>query len=665
MFVEATLMKGKGEVVLTGQLGDVMKESARAAWTLRPLARGAPRHPRRGVRARPPHPRAGRRDPEGRAVGGHRDGDGDRLGPRESAGAPRHRDDGRDHALRPRPADRRTQGEGARRRPRGHPDDRDAPGQRAGPLRAAERGAGHDHRAPRGRPRRGARRDAAGGGAPPRAVRPPRRSRARRRDAGSLTARLSLGADPSGQDGRTAPGEKEPRHGHSHPCPGRSGGSRPRRGRLRRHPDALHLDRGGEFGGRAGGAASRRPGGRLDRGERVRPRAHAGRKDALLLPDGSGAVELPGDPRVAEKERRHVERTRDRALFGPVERPRPLDLARRPAPRLRFEAAPCRKRGEEGLRPLGRRPRRRRLVGAPAPRGSREQPAGRNDDVDRVRRDALSRFDALRRPGRPRPLHREARGRRLPPAGTDHRAQHRARRLECIRHPRPVAPRVWVESIGRSRPGAVLGVLRVAAGTRRLERLREAARTRERGRFRPDAPPVAGPPDVSIRLVQELRGRASRPKPQRAGDGEEVPVAPERARRPLRGGRGGRRPREVGAVPRDDARERRGIARPHRKHVESAVERLLRGRRDRELRDPPPRPEGRGADRHEPPDRADAAGEDDRRAERSAEEFLPGEAGEADGLHAREDTPPAGGNARRSRRRNAGTDRTASAAARP
>jgi ATP-dependent Lon protease len=33
MFVEAMLMKGKGEVVLTGQLGDVMKESGRAAWT--------------------------------------------------------------------------------------------------------------------------------------------------------------------------------------------------------------------------------------------------------------------------------------------------------------------------------------------------------------------------------------------------------------------------------------------------------------------------------------------------------------------------------------------------------------------------------------------------------------------------------------------------------
>jgi ATP-dependent Lon protease len=33
MFVEVSAMDGKGELVLTGQLGDVMKESARAAWT--------------------------------------------------------------------------------------------------------------------------------------------------------------------------------------------------------------------------------------------------------------------------------------------------------------------------------------------------------------------------------------------------------------------------------------------------------------------------------------------------------------------------------------------------------------------------------------------------------------------------------------------------------
>ena len=33
MFVEAAPMRGKGDLILTGQLGDVMKESARAAWT--------------------------------------------------------------------------------------------------------------------------------------------------------------------------------------------------------------------------------------------------------------------------------------------------------------------------------------------------------------------------------------------------------------------------------------------------------------------------------------------------------------------------------------------------------------------------------------------------------------------------------------------------------
>jgi ATP-dependent Lon protease len=33
MFVEASTMRGKGELTLTGQLGDVMKESGRAAWT--------------------------------------------------------------------------------------------------------------------------------------------------------------------------------------------------------------------------------------------------------------------------------------------------------------------------------------------------------------------------------------------------------------------------------------------------------------------------------------------------------------------------------------------------------------------------------------------------------------------------------------------------------
>ena len=39
MFVEASAMKGKGKFTLTGQLGDVMQESAQAAWSVRKGAR--------------------------------------------------------------------------------------------------------------------------------------------------------------------------------------------------------------------------------------------------------------------------------------------------------------------------------------------------------------------------------------------------------------------------------------------------------------------------------------------------------------------------------------------------------------------------------------------------------------------------------------------------
>jgi len=45
MFIEAIRMPGKGQITLTGQLGDVMKESAQAAWSLlraRPAALGIP-----------------------------------------------------------------------------------------------------------------------------------------------------------------------------------------------------------------------------------------------------------------------------------------------------------------------------------------------------------------------------------------------------------------------------------------------------------------------------------------------------------------------------------------------------------------------------------------------------------------------------------------------
>ena len=131
MFVEAMTMTGKGELVLTGQLGDVMKESARAALDLRPLARRRPGHRREGLQERRPRPRAGRRHPQGRPLGRRHHGDGAGLGALAAAGAARPGDDRRGHPLRARATDRRRQREGARRGARGHHDHRAAEGERA------------------------------------------------------------------------------------------------------------------------------------------------------------------------------------------------------------------------------------------------------------------------------------------------------------------------------------------------------------------------------------------------------------------------------------------------------------------------------------------------------------------------------------------------------
>ena len=74
LFVEATSMEGKDGLVLTGQLGDVMKESARIALSyVRGHARRAG-HRRDDVRRpRVPRPHPGGRDPQGRPERRHHD----------------------------------------------------------------------------------------------------------------------------------------------------------------------------------------------------------------------------------------------------------------------------------------------------------------------------------------------------------------------------------------------------------------------------------------------------------------------------------------------------------------------------------------------------------------------------------------------------------------
>ncbi len=147
LFVEATAMKGGGSggngLVLTGQLGDVMKESARIALSyVRGHAEELGIEPR-GVREpRVPRARPRRRDPQGRPERRRDDGDGARVAAVRSPGQAHRGHDRRGHAAGSRAADRRAQAEGARRA-RGRPDRRDPAG--AQPRRP--------RRHPRGGPR--------------------------------------------------------------------------------------------------------------------------------------------------------------------------------------------------------------------------------------------------------------------------------------------------------------------------------------------------------------------------------------------------------------------------------------------------------------------------------------------------------------------------------
>ncbi len=149
LFIEATRMKGDGKLVLTGQLGDVMKESAQIALSyIRSHASEL------GIEESAfddttfhVHVPAGC-DPEGRAERRHRDDDRTGVAAHGAAGEAHRRDDGRGHLAGTRAADRRPEAEGA--------------------CRTCGRAAGrHRPRAEPRRPRRRAGRRARGAGVPP------------------------------------------------------------------------------------------------------------------------------------------------------------------------------------------------------------------------------------------------------------------------------------------------------------------------------------------------------------------------------------------------------------------------------------------------------------------------------------------------------------------
>ena len=116
LFIEAAAYPGKGELTVTGQLGDVMKESAKAAlsWVRSHTAElGVPEQwfEEHDIHIHVP----GGRGAEGRAVGRSDDRDRDRVARSRRAGRRRRRDDRRDHAHRTGAADRRDPREVARR----------------------------------------------------------------------------------------------------------------------------------------------------------------------------------------------------------------------------------------------------------------------------------------------------------------------------------------------------------------------------------------------------------------------------------------------------------------------------------------------------------------------------------------------------------------------
>ena len=128
------MMEGKEDFILTGQLGEVMRESARAALSWIRSQRDVARHRARGLREEhPPHPRPGRGHPQGRPVGRDHDGHGDGERVHRHPRPQGRGDDRRDHAPRPGPADRRPQEQDPRRAPLGRQDGDHPAQEREGP----------------------------------------------------------------------------------------------------------------------------------------------------------------------------------------------------------------------------------------------------------------------------------------------------------------------------------------------------------------------------------------------------------------------------------------------------------------------------------------------------------------------------------------------------
>ena len=116
--IEASLIKGKGKLTLTGKLGEVMQESAQAAFTY-VKANQQFFNINDELLQEQGHPpaRARGRDSQGRSLGRHHHGGGHGLAPVGHTGPLRRRHDRRDHPAGQGASDRRPQGEDPGRAP--------------------------------------------------------------------------------------------------------------------------------------------------------------------------------------------------------------------------------------------------------------------------------------------------------------------------------------------------------------------------------------------------------------------------------------------------------------------------------------------------------------------------------------------------------------------